>query len=400
MRSAIPLHPDSVSTARAAGTRGRSTPTIVPRIDPGACAAAAGCTACADACSFRAIEIAEEAARVSTEDCVDCGVCLSECPTGAIERPLASPAAVAALAAGLLGAPDQRRVVLLEPRCSRPGQEPIAGSEILELPCCGYITASLIVSLVLSGADAVVVVPLRCGNGVPRETVRRQVSFAARAVAASGVGAKVHLLKRGRTAESVFERLQWRPPGRRAAREGPARLGGLMRLLFSTAADAPAIAADGFFGSVRATAACTLCGACGPACLPGAITLAPGGSSLVFDHSLCNGCGACVEVCPERRRGAVSMRRVLEPGRLAAPEFLAGDEVARCESCGGTIAPRRMLSRVQERLAGRGREAEVAGRFCPRCRLTRESLDALARPPGPRPPGGMVAEEADGGERD
>jgi ferredoxin len=46
----------------------------------------AACGTCAEFCQFVAISVDDEFARIDTAACMGCGVCVSQCPQGAISQ--------------------------------------------------------------------------------------------------------------------------------------------------------------------------------------------------------------------------------------------------------------------------------------------------------------------------
>ena len=94
---------------------------------------------------------------------------------------------------------------------------------------------------------------------------------------------------------------------------------------------------------------------------------------ISFDRSICPGCGLCERQCPERDRGAITVRRsaflgVDAPGRAALVE----QRQPLCAICGAPIASAGMLSRVEEMLrsggAGNSEVIRVIGTRCVKCR--------------------------------
>lgn len=78
-------------------------------------------------------------------------------------------------------------------------------------------------------------------------------------------------------------------------------------------------------------------------------------------------CGLCVANCPERERGAVRVESVFDPSAIAGPAVAVVTEEARCERCGGPVAPRAMLDRLRALLGPEFQEERLA-RLCAQCR--------------------------------
>ncbi len=109
---------------------------------------------------------------------------------------------------------------------------------------------------------------------------------------------------------------------------------------------------------------CSACTLCARDCPTGAITAAGDASvRLSFHSTLCDGCGVCVEVCPEK-----CLQLKQDKAGTHTDVVLFQDEFARCEKCGSVIGSKAMIKRVRSKL--RTDDASLAAKIqlCPVCK--------------------------------
>jgi len=112
---------------------------------------------------------------------------------------------------------------------------------------------------------------------------------------------------------------------------------------------------------------CSLCEVCVHCCPSGAIRTEPGEETLaiVFAPELCDGCGTCLERCPEKVMTLVKLEAL--PSREGTL-VLAKGEMLQCSVCGAYFAPKSKLEAASHR---RGDDAALIREQCPICRRTR-----------------------------
>jgi formate hydrogenlyase subunit 6/NADH:ubiquinone oxidoreductase subunit I len=98
-----------------------------------------------------------------------------------------------------------------------------------------------------------------------------------------------------------------------------------------------------------------------------------GNYELLFNHSGCIGCNACVGVCPE---SALSTEKATNPRLLYSRRTIkiAASPAAMCKKCGREIGPENMLKRLNEKMANAGisKEQRESIWLCEECK--RETL--------------------------
>ncbi|MFQ5922933.1 MAG: molecular chaperone TorD family protein, partial [Anaerolineales bacterium] len=115
---------------------------------------------------------------------------------------------------------------------------------------------------------------------------------------------------------------------------------------------------------------CTLCGICTEVCRPAALSLdkSQWDVELKFDAARCDGCGYCVDYCPERILKVESATR--RRNTDAEPRQLAHSAIHPCRKCGKPVVPEALLAKVVQRFRRRqGSPADEASMYlCAACK--------------------------------
>ncbi|MFQ5897619.1 MAG: 4Fe-4S binding protein [Candidatus Methylomirabilia bacterium] len=365
----------------------------VPSISAEACAAKEGCRVCVVACPREAIGPAD--GRGLTLDkslCTGCGACVSACPRTAIDLPGASPSQLDAQLAALLGgapaAPSPRGIVFVCERgvstleaLAQKGLPYPAGWFPVEVPCIGMVTPAWLLHSLNLGACAVAVLPCsreECRFGRP-DVVRGRVDCTRELLSMLGASPERVRLLDPSDAPTLARELASLPEP--LSSHAGARSNGASLFTPRAATRALLDLADAYgagrdrslthphspFGVVEVTEGCTACGACVQACPTGSLALERDreGLALTFEAGLCIGCGECVPVCPE---SVVRVEQVTDLLRLSRGKHaLYRDSEARCEKCGGPVAPRAMLDRIGA-LLGNNPAISTITQYCLPCR--------------------------------
>jgi ferredoxin len=277
---------------------------VTPEYHLGRCLAVkgTGCTACADACPHQAITIGRRVA-IDPIDCTGCGICVTVCPSGALEARGVAPAA------GPL-------------RCSQVEGDASSVICLARLSPADMLRAADADGSLLLARGACV----RCALGDATVPDRVEVNAAgARALAAAtGRPLEVRLEERERLdhatpARPVSRRDLLRASGESARRAAASALSPLERLAGdegSEAAPLPlawrdtvqALRAAGLAPDApvparlpRVEPGCILCPSCTRVCPTDALSRVfdeGGGVVLRLDAARCVGCDACMQVCP------------------------------------------------------------------------------------------------------
>jgi len=118
--------------------------------------------------------------------------------------------------------------------------------------------------------------------------------------------------------------------------------------------------------TVSVTDQCTLCGSCTQLCEPRALSLTTedGETRLILAPTVCDGCCACEQWCPER---AVTVERA--GGSQDESVVLRTARVATCPRCGAPSVPVALLDRVLARAAPDDAGLRRRLALCPKCKV-------------------------------
>jgi NAD-dependent dihydropyrimidine dehydrogenase PreA subunit len=231
--------------------------------------------------------------------------------------------------------------------CSRGSVDAESGWADISVPCASMIPASWLLACRLLGASCAKAVP--CGDsGCPIDgdlnvteandiarAVLAQTGFEAAMVAGGPANDEVEL-----AGTNMFDQ-------RNAADI-------VLALVASTGTNFTVESEMAHLGIVSIDdTTCTLCGQCAKICPTNALRESYEDEiiSISFDAKACVNCRQCIAECPEIRRGAISVRGLIDTRRLAAGRLTLNEgTVASCEICGNAIAPTTMMNRIGDLL--------------------------------------------------
>jgi ferredoxin/coenzyme F420-reducing hydrogenase delta subunit len=367
----------------------------VPSVREEMCAARYGCRVCVSTCPWQALAPGDSGSMgVNKTRCTGCGACVSVCPRSAVDMPGTSLEQIHAQVASFLdnkSAGIHPRAILfvcakaasaLE-ELARKGLFYPAGWLPVEVPCAGIVTPTWLLQSLNLGAAVVAVLPCQrddCRFGQPT-VVGDRVQYSREVLKLlGGFPEQVRLLDPG-DEKGLIGSLNDLPDGGRKESRGfslaPsafAMTGAAEAILgladtYGTPLDRSLDHPHSPLGHVEFRDGCTGCGVCSGSCPTGALSLDRDSDtlSLTFNPRLCIGCRNCVPVCPEK---VIEIRRTTNLGRLSGGRIVLyrGSE-ARCEKCGGLIAPQDMLRKISALLGDDASVSEIT-RYCPSCRGT------------------------------
>ena len=321
------------------------TPTYVavPRVDDSTCAAGDGCRACVDVCPQGAYQWSAGRIIYDKNACIPCGRCVTSCPTGAIENPAATPAMIDAQVRAVINAAEMPIGIRFV--CSRGSLDAKSGWADISVPCASMIPASWLLACRLLGASRVKAVPCSdSGCPIDGDAIATEANDIALAV----------LTQTGFEAGMVAGE----PPNDELAgtnlfdQQNAADI--MLAFVASTDINFTVESEAAQFGEVSIDdTTCTLCGQCAKICPTNALRESYEDEiiAISFDAKACVNCRQCIAECPEIRRGAISVRGLIDTRRLAAGRVTLNEgTVASCEICGNAIAPATMMNRIGDLL--------------------------------------------------
>ena len=366
----------------------------VPAVLPEECGAGRGCTVCADACPFDAIDIRGRKVIINKDECTRCAVCLPACPTEAMYLPDCTPARVeaeidATLPAGETDVP--RSVVFMCERGLRQLRTlPAAGGIVppewvpVEVPCLAAVRPAWIYHALGQGADRVLLASCFEKCAVGQSATAAGTVDGCREIL-SVIGADPDLVRYEQPAgrDDLATILAKRPTADRLT----AKTVGAPGTLSPPGAEYEAlnrlVQAANYTDSImvrhpatrtgRVTiddSSCTGCLTCVDVCPPRALQKSSGNGRLQidFDAAACTACGLCERRCPEREVGAITVERAILVGAYPVREVVFRDSEAVCEVCGRPIAPNAMLQKVEDVLRQDGGDFDaIVDRIRRRC---------------------------------
>lgn len=325
------------------------------------------CGKCADACPTVAI-LKEDATKhlvFSHVDCIDCGECVSVCPSGALDYSPMPRDAFAQTAKIYRG-----KIALVMPKISDfEGLNLSLPAGVLPFYIEAYGVLSHVHLLTLlqeTGANVVLYAPKRAKATAAAVDLLNQIyeaKFRAPAVlvAKNQDELKSALSKAKFIEGSAFEVSEYALPKREIFAKRLQKLVGSENL--------GVVFADGAieYGEVSINRdTCTLCLSCVGACNVSALIADKKDNSIKFNPSVCTACGYCELSCAEK--DTIKFTR----GKIAlAPEFfeykeLARDELFKCVECGKEFATKKAVEKIASLMAPKfaGQPEKIKTLYC------------------------------------
>lgn len=326
--------------------------TGVPTIKKAKCAILQRCSQCVEACPYDALE--GKPPKVDTDRCLECGLCVSACPTGLITN----PALPENLVKTIIDQAAAKGIARLVVTCSRSRHKAYMERKkglFVEAPCI----ASFPVWMIAYARQRGVGIEFYCDEKA-RENCGRREAF-----------------------ERYMEYLDELSKVFYLSEEAPEAIGGASALVGPRAQlfkkmpqrrdEWVKVSLPLFFRVHVDEGRCTLCGVCAEKCPPGALSLEKDeeGYRLYFQHDSCVGCALCASVCPEK---AISVEKSVNPSLLNEKIQLVFSPSAHCRICGKDIGSEKMISKIEEKLKASNAPENVVSsvRICRECRIKKE----------------------------
>lgn len=329
-----------------------------------------GCTLCKTSCQYGAISQGAKGVEVDYQLCNECGECVANCPTGAMQYQRFN---------------DSTFVEFFRLFKMTPGQTVVIGDEdslhtlwwqqrgqekndliFLEYTEPNAISLFHILFLLGQGAGRVVVLTDKgelSGMAQINKTVEALTDNADFVQCCSIAGLK-DMLAQETTSPITTPVANYNFLNRRK------KIAELLETLYlqKGAEVALTMAEHGPFATVSCDESkCTQCFACLNECKVQALKAGAGAMSLTLNASLCFGCGACVAVCPEK---ALTVKGEAMVGTAFFEDnLLAKAEPMLCKGCGKEFGTKKSFEKVMAILASKNMTEKGHFEYCEECRV-------------------------------
>jgi len=334
-----------------------------------------GCSACVDACIHQAINQSKAGVAVNHLACVECGSCLSSCPTGALQYERFD---------------DQHFLEYFSNFSLTPGSTIVLGDEstlhkfwwssekkrydnvfFMEYPQPRALHAMHFLLLYAMGAAKIFVLgqnhsqeQIETTNTIIQELLLTEQTIQP-VITVSSLPTLLEQTDTNAAIGSFYHDFSY--SNRRE------KLVDIVRFLAQHSRNEPEIltgTAFEDFGTVLCDEdRCTGCIACVGECRIGALTTDGSSYSLSHTPALCVQCATCVTVCPENAL-------TLQPGLSLKEDFfderlLAKTEPAQCKGCGKVFGTKKSLEKVMSILSAKGMwdKTDDLLSYCDNCRV-------------------------------
>ena len=324
------------------------------------------CGKCAELCPSVAI-LKDESKRelvFSQVDCVDCGDCVSVCPSGSLEfTPLPSASFWA-----LLDFYKGKKILLVDEKFSLENLEISLDKNVLPLVLnSAQLNETTLLALLQTSGANITLCATRLSKGnedaiaLLNAIFERKFNKKAILVAFD----KESLEKALKECEFIDDLRFDLPQHPMLKREHFAK-----RLLHIVENDDLGVVESGEwlrYGQVRVNETnCTLCLACVGACNVGALVADSKDNSLKFNASLCTTCGYCVASCAEKDTIELERSGIELKASYFHFHTLAHDELFACVECGKEFATKKAVERVANLMKDKfaGNERKLKTLYC------------------------------------
>jgi ferredoxin len=342
--------------------------------DPNICAhgrsGQVGCTLCLTACPTEAIQSQGEHIAVNPHLCQGAGSCASVCPTGALTYNYPSLADTLNQLRQLLNAffehgGEQARVIFYSREKTESMVElmdllppyflPFAVAEI------GSVGIELILSTLAYGAEQVILLSDNHTPPMVMDVLSTQLSYIQPLLMAMDYPVAMVKLQPWQNdfiqLSTHLQKTVIFPNIKRVAYAGLNEKRTLLRLaithLYQQAKQHPSevtLPQGAPFGEIQVDVArCTLCMACVSQCPCAALSDGGDVPLLKFNESACVQCGLCQASCPEEAI-TLSARYLFSPELRMTPRIINETQPFHCIDCGKPFATQLMINRMQSKL--------------------------------------------------
>ncbi len=334
-----------------------------------------GCKICSSVCQYGAIDLTRNGVVVNYQLCNECGQCVSNCPTGAMQFERFNDSAFAAffnlfkLQAGatvVIGNEQQFHQLWW----SQKGREKFENVVFVEYAEPDALSPFHCLHLLGQGAGSILLLSESRDCKLVSQTNALVDAFFNRNDFVQSLEVK-DIVGRLTAIEDRKSLLQ-QPLTDIPFRNRRNNLSMLLKKFYeSSRNDVQLTRADhGPFALITCEdEKCTQCFACLNECKIQALKAGAGAMSLTYNSSLCIGCGACVMVCPENAL-------IVQGGNRISEQFFEDTEVSKtepmlCKGCGKEFGTKKSFERVMAILNSRNMADKGHFEYCETCRVVK-----------------------------
>lgn len=317
-----------------------------------------GCTACVDACHHDAIQQDANGIQIDHLSCIECGACLSSCPTGALQYKRFDDAHFVEYFSTFPLAPGTTVVIGDEQELHKywwyNSRQNLKNVFFMEYPQPASLHAMHFLLFYGMGAKHIYVLEKEKSSPTPQMQLANTLLFEL-----FQQEQPLRLIPRKKLTSFLEDNANSSPLtsyyhdfSYSNRREKLIDLIGFLRLQSNTKAVILSDSTTGDFGEIRCDEEkCTECIACVNECRIGALTADSENYSLNHTPALCVQCGTCITICPENALSAHNGLSLSDD--FFKKRIVAQAEPAKCKGCGKSFGTRKSLEKVMAILSAK-----------------------------------------------
>ena len=338
--------------------------------------AQSGCRACLSACRHGAVNVENGQISINALSCVECGQCLSVCPTGALQYNKYSDQAFIEFFRTFPLAADTTVIIGTHRELHRfwwhHNRTRFEQTCFLEYPKSAALSLMHLLFLAVHGARQVIVLGEDIeDNALLAKSIRETNLLLTRFSDSSDF---VRLCSPdespGNSSPSNYQQRQAKTYTDLNLINRREKLSSLVMHLAAQCTETIELETDevrNFATIICDENRCTQCLACLNACKIESLSADPSNLSLCWNGGLCIGCSGCVTTCPEL---ALSLEnRASLTDAFFSPVQIAQAEPIHCLGCGKVFGTRKSFDRVMKLLASHSQKPPEYLEYCEDCRV-------------------------------
>lgn len=337
-----------------------------------------GCSACLSACRYGAVNADDGQISIDAVSCVECGKCLSVCPTGALQYQQCSDQTFIEFFRTFPLEADTTIFIGAHRDLQRfwwhNNQTQFERTCFLEFPKCGALSLMHLLFLAVHGARQIIVLGEDSEDYAPlvqsiRETNLLLNKFLGSSDFVRFCSPDMSFAKYVRSSSQQLQTKTYTDLNHINRRQKLSSLVQHLAVQFTKTLQLETDEVRNFATIICDAERCTQCLACLNTCRIEALSADPANLSLRWNGGLCIGCSACVTTCPEDAL-SLEKRATLADSFFSAVQIALAEPI-HCLGCGKVFGTRKSFTRVIKVLASRRQEPPEYLEYCENCRVMR-----------------------------